>query len=86
MATGCRQPEPVADLDDAELRSDQSVSTSPGLGLSNITVLGGNRSAHPLGVRFMSRLAILREHQVDELSAAQQSAGSRFAPQYRHHA
>src|SRR5690625_2315431 len=36
----------------------QSVSTSPGLGLSNITVLGGNRSAHPLGVRFMSRLAI----------------------------
>lgn len=36
---------------------NQSVSTTPGLGLTNISLMGGTRSANPIGVRFLSRLA-----------------------------
>lgn len=36
----------------------QAVSTTPGLGLTNVSVIGGSRSSYPLGVRFMSRLAL----------------------------
>lgn len=35
----------------------QSVSTTPSLGLTNISLLGGTRSANPIGVRFMSRFS-----------------------------
>ena len=35
----------------------QSVSTSPSLGLTNISFIGGTRSANPIGVRFMSRFS-----------------------------